>query len=203
MGKVGQEDKDPCKNDRCRRVQMPVLEGRGRHCKVGRKVADPLGIWKHMIPRGANNIEAKDEYLGGHEQHGHGPGDPKATQLRCGSANTIVANSIKELAGSVEHKDAGVDVVLPPFLLSRQEHLKVIRSLVGLEVIARRQPQKPSTFVDDLLVSNPRWDSVTGSAAKLCSRVRQMYLGCLLLSRLLAILASLLLLVILVIIVLP
>ena len=60
------------------------------------------------------------------------------------------------------------------------------------------RPQKPSTFVDHLdtstalvastegmkcllrrtglLVSNPRWDRVTGSAAKLCSWVRQMYL---------------------------
>ena len=124
---------------------MSVLKRRGCDRKVWCKVSNPLRIWQHVISGGADHIQAEDQYLGSHKQHGHGPGDPKATQLCRSGANTIIANltvssqlgtlnpkpflaqatpssfqassSVQELARSVQHEDSCIDVVLPPFLL--------------------------------------------------------------------------------------
>mmetsp|Transcript_17389 Transcript_17389/g.41199 ORF Transcript_17389/g.41199 Transcript_17389/m.41199 type:complete len:271 (-) Transcript_17389:662-1474(-) len=193
VGKVREEHKDPGDDHHGGGVQVPVLKGGGGHCQVRRQVPKPLGVGKHVVAAGAHHVQAQNQHLRAHEEHGHGPRDPKPAQLCRGGTNAVVAHRIQELAGSIQHQHACVDVILPPLLLCRKEHLEVIWRLMGLEVIASWSPPQGScSLVHNLLITNPGWYGITGSAGKLGAGVRKTYLRLLLALLILAFLAFLL-----------
>ena len=92
VGKVREEHKDPGDDHHGGGVQVPVLKGGGGHCQVRRQVPKPLGVGKHVVAAGAHHVQAQNQHLRAHEEHGHGPRDPKPAQLCRGGTNAVVAH---------------------------------------------------------------------------------------------------------------